>query len=318
MVPTPSANLKSPFVVRWAATMLAVALTAVSANGQGDGATAVRADRGATLYAPKPDAIAGLPDITEKLGEKVPLNTPLIDSTGKPAMLGDWFNQGKPVVLMFVFHRCPLACPFLLERTSQRFRDIEDLSIGTDFNVVVLSIDPTDTPASGAAMKEARLNNYGREPRKTVEAGWAFLTAPDASGPRSIADAVGFPYRYTPSNNDYAHPSALFVLTPDGTISRYLYGMDPRASDLRLSLVEAGQGKIGTTMDKVMLWCFHFDPTKGSYTFAAWRLMQVGGFLSAGVVGLLLLRMLVVEWRRRFAAEAAAGKGGDKNAELAR
>jgi protein SCO1/2 len=182
---------------------------------------------------------------------------------------------------------------------------IDDLNIGRDFNVLVVSIDPTDKPEAAASAKTTWLNNYDRKPEEQVSAGWGFLTSPDAATTRKLADAIGFPYRYLPAANDYSHPSATFVASPSGTICRYLYGIETDPKTLRLALVESGEGKIGTSLDKVMLWCFHFDPKSGAYTFTAWRIMQVGGFLSAIVVAWLLVRMLMHEWRRKFDAEAA-------------
>lgn len=269
-------------------------------------------DRGATEYAEKPAPIAGL-DVNEHLGEKLPLDADLIDSTGAKVKLGDWFNQGKPVLVMFVYFRCPLACPQLLERYAATYREIDTLTIGRDYNVLVISVDPSDKPDVAAALKERWLTNYDRRPAKDVSAGWAFLTSPDASTTRRIADALGFPYRYLPASNDYSHPSATFVASPTGKICRYLYGLAMPAQTLRLALVEAGEGKIGSSTDKILLWCFHFDPRSGAYTFTAWRIMQVGGFLSAVLVAALLSRMMMYEWRRKFAAQAAA-----EAAEIAR
>lgn len=265
----------------------------------------VPVDRSATQYGEKPAAIAGL-DINEKLGTRIPLDIPLVDSTGDKVKLGDWFNQGRPVLVMFVYHRCPLACPQLMERYARAFRELDTLTIGRDYNVLVISIDPTDKPETAAAAKTAWLTNYGREPQKTVSKGWAFLTSPDAAVTRKIADSLGFPYRFSATSNDYSHPSATFLLAADGMVCRYLYGLETPAKTLRLAIVESGEGKIGTTVDRIMLWCFHYDPKSGAYTFTAWRIMQVGGFLSALTVAGILLRMLMIEWRRKFDAQAAA------------
>lgn len=269
-------------------------------------------DRGATRYEEKPSQIAGM-DIVERLGEKLPLDLPFINSDGKPVKLGDWFNQGRPVLVMFVYYRCPLACPQLLERYARTYRQLDTLTIGRDYNVLVVSIDPTDKPESAAAAKSDWLANYDRQPAKEVAAGWGFLTSPDAATSRRLADAFGFPYRYTPAANDYSHPSATFVASPSGMICRYIYGLEAPAQTLRLALVESGEGKIGTTVDKIMLWCFHYDPKSGAYTFTAWRIMQVGGFLSAVVVAGLLTRMLMHEWKRKFAEQPAAQSAPGKN-----
>lgn len=302
-----------------------VLVVAVLAAGPGVAAQQPPTDRGATRYDEKPAPIAGL-DINEKLGEKLPLDVPLVDSTGAAVKLGDWFNQGRPVLVMFVYYRCPLACPQLMERYGKTFRAIDGLTIGRDFNVLVVSIDPSDKPDAAATEKAARMINYDRKPEKDVAAGWAFLTSPDAANTRRLADAFGFQYRYVQASSDYAHPSAVFLASPSGVVTRYLYGLETPAQTLRLALVEAGEGKIGTSTDKIMLWCFHFDPRSGAYTFTAWRIMQVGGFLSAVAVAGLLVRMLVHEWRRKFAEQAAGAAAAEVNklspgagtAELAR
>jgi len=310
---------------RRALVVLCALVASVLVSGRAAVAQQPAIDRGATRYDEKPAPIAGL-DINEKLGEKLPLDLPLVDSTGAAVKLGDWFNQGRPVLVMFVYYRCPLACPQLMERYGATFRAIDGLTIGRDYNVLVVSIDPSDKPEAAAAAKTARMINYGRKPEKDVAAGWAFLTSPDAANTRRLADALGFPYRYVPASNDYAHPSAVFVASPSGMVSRYLYGLETPAQTLRLALVEAGEGKIGTSTDKIMLWCFHFDPRSGAYTFTAWRIMQVGGFLSAVTVAGLLVRMLMHEWRRKFAEQAADAAAHEVNklspgagtAELAR
>lgn len=283
------------------------------------------ADRGATRYDETPAPIAGL-DINEKLGEKIPLDLTFVDSDGEKVSIGKWFNQGRPVLVMFVYYRCPLACPQLMERYVNTFRAIDTLTIGKDYNVLVVSIDPTDTPQAAAAAKSVRMASYDRQPVKGVAAGWAFLTTPDSATSRKLADALGFPYRYSQASNDYSHPSATFVVSPSGTVCRYLYKLEVPAQTLKLSLVEAGEGKIGTSLDRFTQWCYHFDPRSGSYTFAAWRFMQAGGFLSAVVVAGLLIRMLMHEWRRKFAEKAAAAAAAEVNklspgtgtAELAR
>jgi protein SCO1/2 len=309
-LPNPIRAKSGPFrrsFVAACAAAIGVVVGGVSASAQEPAA-----DRGAAHYDEKPAPIAGM-DIVEKLGEKIPLDIGFVDSSGEKVTLGKWFNQGKPVLVMFVYYRCPLACPLLMERYGNTFREVDTLTIGKDYNVLVVSMDPTDTPETAAAAKAARMANYDRQPAKDVSAGWGYLTSPDSASTRRLADALGFPYRYIAAGNDYSHPSAAFVLAPDGKVSRYLYGIQTPAQTLRLSLVEAAEGKIGTSTDKVMLWCFHFDPKSGAYTFTAWRIMQIGGFLSAIFVAGLLVRMLMHEWRRKFdeqAKAAAAMVGG--------
>jgi protein SCO1 len=255
-----------------------------------------------------PDAIKGL-DVVEKLGQRVPLNLELIDPSGKKVKLGDWFNQDKPVLLLMLYFRCPMQCPFTLDRYVTRMREIPTLEIGKDYNVVIVSFDPTEGPAEATKEQFARVAAYGRGVDAEVKKSFAFLTHPDGNVTRALADSVGFGYRYLPESNEFAHPSAAFILMPDGRISRYLYGMDVPSRDLRLSLVEASEGKIGGFSEKILLFCFHFDPDKGSYELMAWRVMQIGGGVTVVVVGGLVVAMLQLEKRRKRREAAARGAG---------
>lgn len=258
-----------------------------------------------------PEAIKGL-DVEEKLGQRVPMNLELFDPSGKKVKLGDWFNQDKPVLLLMMYFRCPMQCPFTLERYVTRMREIPTLDIGKDYKVVIVSFDPTEGPAEATREQFARVAAYGRGVESEVKQSFTFLTHPDGNVTRALADAVGFQYRYLPESNEFAHPSVAFILMPDGRISRYLYGMDVPSRDLRLSLVEASEGKIGGFSEKILLFCFHFDPDKGSYELMAWRVMQIGGGVSVIVVGSLVAAMLQMEKRRKRMRLAA--EGGVKNA----
>lgn len=252
-----------------------------------------------------PDAIKGL-DVVEHLGEKIPLDLPFTDSDGRPVVIGEFFNTGRPVLLVMVYFRCPMQCPFTLDRYQNRFRELTDFTIGKEYNVIVVSFDPTDTPKVAKERKDMAMLGYDRSPADKISNGWRWLTTSDAAVSRKLADAVGFQYRYLPTSNEYAHPSATFAIAPDGTITRYLYGLDTSARDLKLSLLEASQGKIGSSIDKVLLFCFHFDPKTGTYTLAAFRVMQIGGVLSMIFVGTVIGLMLAFERRRKRRKALAA------------
>jgi protein SCO1/2 len=251
-----------------------------------------------SMNPPVPEALKGL-DVTERLGEKVPLDLEFTDSTGRRVKLGEYFNQShKPVLLTMVYYRCPMQCQLILNRLNKRFNQL-DLTIGEKFNVVAVSFDPGEGQEAAAKQKVLALSGYDRPHPPSLEAGWGFLTGPGANS-RALANALGFPYRYLPESNEFAHPTVSFVLTPDGTISRYLYGIDYPVERLRMALMEASDGKIGNSWDRLVLWCFHFDPTKGEYVLTAFRVMQIATIASAlGLFGLLGTMWVVVERRRR-------------------
>ncbi|MGQ0628050.1 MAG: SCO family protein [Phycisphaerales bacterium] len=251
-----------------------------------------------------PASIRGL-DITERLGETIPLDLVFTDSSGKPVTLGSMFNEKgmggvpKPVVLALVYYRCPLQCPTILNRLNDRFNQI-NLTIGDDYNVAVVSFDASEPRDSAANVKADQFTLYTRVHPKNLDDSWRFMTS-DSGPVRTLADAVGFPYRYLPESNEYAHGTVIFVLTPEGRISRYLYGIDYPADQLKLALLEASGGKIGTTLDRVLIWCFHYDPSAGAYVVQAVRVMQIGGAVTLTALCLLLGSLLLVEKRRRAA-----------------
>lgn len=246
-----------------------------------------------------PEALAGL-DVTERLGERVPLDLAFVDEQGRPVTLRECFASGRPVVLAMVYYRCPMLCPMVLGKLQETLRAL-DFSVGREFDVVVVSFDPTEGPEHAAKERAATLLSYDRPDRAAAERGFRFLTGePEAC--RALADAIGFSYRYLPKANEYAHPSVLFVLTPEGVIARYLYGVQYPVSQLRLALLEASAGRIGTTIDRVILFCYHFDPNAGVYVLQAFRVMQVGAVLTAVALAVLIGALVVGERRRRSGA----------------
>jgi protein SCO1/2 len=265
-----------------------------------------------------PADLKGL-DVIERLGEKVPLDLTFYNTLGQEVRLGDYFfRDHRPVVLAMVYFRCPMQCPFMLRQMVRRFNEL-DLTIGEQYNVVVVSFDPTENHDSARQQASVSMAAYNREvasdPAKLAES-WAFLTGP-AQHSATLAKALGFPYRFLPYSGEYSHPAVIFVLTPDGTIARYLYGVDFPTDRLRMSLLEASDGRIGSSWDRFVLWCYHFDPTKGEYVLAAFRVMQIGTVASALVMAVFLGVMWVwVERRRRnwrsFGVAAGAGKAGER------
>lgn len=221
-------------------------------------------------------------EIEQKLNGEIPLDIALRDESGKTVRLGEYF-RGRPVVLSLVYYQCPMLCNLVLNGQLRSFRKI-GLNIGRDYDVVTVSFDPKETPALAAAKKAEYIEKYGRE---SGPDGWHFLTG-DEDQIRRLAEAVGFEYRWDETTNQWAHASAIMVATPAARLTRYLFGIEYPAQDLRLSLVEASAGKIGSPVDKVLLFCFHYDPAKGKYTMAVMNTLRAGGSATLLALGLFL------------------------------
>jgi protein SCO1 len=220
--------------------------------------------------------------IAPKLNAQVPLDARLRDEQGADVRVGD-LVQGKPVILALVYYQCPMLCGMAMEGLVRGLKNLP-LDVGGDFTVLVVSFDPRETAPLAAAAKRTALDRYDRA---GAESGWRFLTG-EASETRRLADAVGFRYTFDDATNQYAHAAGLFVLTPEGLVSRFLGGVEYPPRDLKLALIEASNGKIGSTVDRVMLLCFHYDPADGKYGLAIMRVLRVAGLatviaLAAGI-----------------------------------
>jgi protein SCO1/2 len=221
--------------------------------------------------------------IDQKLDDTVPLNLVFRDEHGNSVELAQLF-AGKPVLLTLVYYNCPMLCTQVLNALDRSMEEMP-LEIGKDFNVVTVSIDPTDRPA----MADAKHAMYaGMYRRPGARYGWHFLTG-DEPQIKQLADAVGFRYAYDPDSKQYAHASGIMVLTPEGKISRYFYGVVYPERDLRLGLVEASQGKIGSFTDQVLLYCYHYDPHTGKYGLLISRALQLGGMATVLIGGIFLI-----------------------------
>ncbi len=255
----------------------------------------------------KPDAIKNM-DVIEKLGHKVPLDLKFINSDGGEVALSRFFDGTRPVLLVLVYYRCPMQCSTILQKLSSRLNAL-DWSVGDKFNVVVASFDPTELPEVAARARLLAEAGYVRGLPEGQEHSWAFLTASPKSA-RAIADAVGFPYRFLPESGEYSHPAVEFVLTPDGKVSRYLYGIDYPAERLRFALLEATEGKIGGTVGRILHFCFRFDPHANQYVVQAFRVMQVAAAATVAALSLFFAAMWGIERRRkRGAAGVPVGVG---------
>ncbi|HEX4075499.1 MAG TPA: SCO family protein [Candidatus Acidoferrales bacterium] len=223
--------------------------------------------------------------IDQKLNESIPLNLTFRDEHGKTVELAQYFGS-KPVILTLVYYSCPMLCTQVLNGLDRSMENIP-LTIGKDFNVVTVSIDPTERPVLAEAKQELYTGMYERP---GAAQGWHFLTG-DEPQIKTLADAVGFHYAYDPDSKQYAHAAAIMLLTPDGRISRYFYGVTYPERDLRLGLVDASSGKIGSPLDAAMLYCYHYDPHTGKYGLLISRVIQVSGALTIllGGIGLFVL-----------------------------
>lgn len=223
-------------------------------------------------------------DIIQKLGNKVSLDLPFVDEDGKDVKLGDFFGK-RPVVLALVYYECPMLCTQVLNGVFSTMSAMP-FTAGNEFDLVVVSFDPGETPALARQKKDAYFERYRRPGSDT---GLHFLTARPESI-KALTDAVGFKYAYDPAIDQFAHPAALTVLTNDGEVSRYLYGIEFAPRDLRLALVEAGEGHVGTAVDQALLYCYHYDPESGKYGFVIMNVIRVAGILTVAVLGIFIVR----------------------------
>jgi protein SCO1 len=227
--------------------------------------------------------------IEQHLDEQVPLNLAFKDETGKSVQLGDYFGK-RPVILSLVYYRCPMLCGQLLEGLESALRVI-DFDPGKQFDVITVSFDPSDTPAIAAAKKAEIMARYKRS---SAAGGWHFLTGPQASID-ALTKAVGFEYEYNQKTDQFAHATAIMVLTPGGKLTQYYYGIDFPPKDLRLGLIQASKNKIGTVVDQVLLYCYHYDPDAGRYSALIGRVLQIAGGLTVLVLGSFILVMFRLE-----------------------
>lgn len=231
----------------------------------------------------------------QKLGATVPLETPLLDEAGRDVRLGDYF-QGRPVVLSFNYFDCPMLCTVSLNGLASALGTLS-FDAGKEFEIVTVSFDTRDTPAAARAKKDSYLKRYHRP---GAAEGWHFLTG-GAPAIERLTRAAGFRYAWDEETKQFAHPSGVLVLTPDGRIARYLYGIEYAPKDLRLALVEASRGTIGSPLDQAVLYCFQYDPATGRYGAAIMRIVRLGGALTAIALASFVLLMLR---RERAAARA--------------
>jgi protein SCO1/2 len=261
---------------------------------------------GQAQLGPPPPPLNGSPAILkeigfdQRLGERVPLGLAFKDETGKDVRLGDYLGK-KPVVLSLVYYRCPMLCTLSLNGLAGA---LEVLSFvpGQEFEVLTVSFDPREGPTLAAAKKKAYIARYKRG---GAEKGWHFLT-----GTRESIDgltrAVGFRYAWDEETKQFAHPAGVVVLSPEGTISQYLFGVEYSPKDLRLALVDSARGKVGNVLDQALLLCYRYDPSRGRYSASILNVVRLGGLVTVLALGGFILTMAT---RRRQNDPSASARG---------
>ncbi len=251
-----------------------------------------------------PQQILNNVSIEQRLNAQVPLELAFRDENDRAVKLGDYFGQ-KPVVLALVYYDCPMLCTEVLNGMVSAF-SILKFDIGKQYDVVTVSFDPREKPELAKAKKAVYLRRYGRP---GADQGWHFLTG-EQPAINALTKAVGFHYQWDQQTQQFAHAAAIMVLTPQGKLAQYYYGVEYSPKDLRLGLVEASQAHIGTVVDQVLLYCYHYDPRTGKYGAIITRVIQVAGAITVLLLGGLILTMLKLEPKNRAKAGRGAGAGG--------
>lgn len=228
-------------------------------------------------------------DVVERLGQQLPETLAFRDHDGKPVTLRDYLHDGKPVVVTFNYTNCPMLCSLQLNAFVDGLKQL-DFTAGKEFRVVTVLLDPKETQEAAHRYRARYLAQYARP---GAESGWAFLTGSEQNI-QAMAQAVGFSYSYNEARQEYVHPAAIALVSPEGKLARYLYGLEYPGKTLRLGLVEASEGRVGTSLDRLILYCFHYDSSEGRYAPVAARIMKIGGavsvFLLAGFLTILIRR----------------------------
>jgi protein SCO1 len=240
--------------------------------------------------------------VSEHLNGQLPLATKFKDHTGKQVELGQFFDGKRPVVLTFAYHSCPVVCGMILNNEAQGLKGV-GWTLGTEYDAVTISIDPNESLEKASNKRRSILAEYGRSDK-----GWHFLVG-DEKSIAAVENAAGFEAQYDPDQKQWAHPSVVMVVTPDGRMARYLYGLEFSPADLKLALLEASEGRSISTIEQIILYCYHYDPKGGRYVLVARRVMQVGG----GAVAIVLFGILGAFWFRELRRSSRSPKAGDGN-----
>lgn len=226
--------------------------------------------------------------VEEHLGEMLPLDIELTDHEGRKVLLGDYFNKGRPVIISLVYYGCPMLCGLVLNGKINGLAQVDDLQPGRDYEIVTVTIDPKEGTDLAKDSHETMLERFKHEGAES----WSFHTATEEEVKR-LADALGFQYRWDERGKQWVHAAVIFFASPEGKITRYLYGIEFPPFDLKMAILESGQGKVGNTLQKLLLLCFHYDSESQGYKIAQ-NTMKVGATITMAVV----FGFLAVMWRR--------------------
>jgi len=276
-----------------ASLALAASLVATSAHAQ------AWREGGEPISNATPPELLGV-DIHEHLGAPLPTDAVFRDAEGRSVSLGRYFDGKRPTLLVFAYHTCPMLCSLVLDATVRTLNEVA-WTVGREFDVLSISIDPHDTPESATRKRAQVVSAYKRA--NGSAAGFRFLVG-DEANIRKVTEAVGFAYNYDPRQKQYAHPAAIYLLTPEGHVARYLYGIDFPTGDVRLGLLEAAGGRSISTTERILLYCYHYDPQGKHYALVAMNVMRLGGGLTL-VAMLALLTAMGLRERRRRSSERA-------------
>ncbi len=272
-------------------------LGSILASAQGMGAPAVQP------AAPPPQILNNIV-IEQKLDQQVPLELPFRDESGRTVKLGDYFGK-KPVVLALVYYDCPMLCTEVLNGMVSAFSVVK-FDIGKEYEVVTVSFDPREKPELAREKKANYVRRYGRP---GADQGWHFLTG-DPDSINALTKAVGFHYQWDEQTQQFAHATAIMVLTPQGTLGQYLYGVEYSPKDLRFALVEASHGRVGTVVDQILLYCYHYDPRTGKYGAIISRVLKVAGVMTIVLLGGFLIAMFRLEPKHKKNSGTGQKAGG--------
>lgn len=270
-------------------TALLIALAATTASAQSN-VPGVNPD----ASAPSTQMPSVLADVRfdQRLNEQLPLDVRFKDEEGRDVALGDYFGT-RPVVLAFVYYECPMLCTQVLNGLTTSLTVLDE-TVGREFDVVAISFDARETPALANGKKKSHLDRYKRP---ESAGGWHFLTGDEASI-KAVTQAAGFNYVWDEKTQQFAHPSGIIVATPEGKLSRYFFGIEYAARDVKFALMESSAGRIGNAIDQLLLYCYHYDPATGSYGFVAMGAVRIGGALTV----LALVGFVVISIRRDMRA----------------
>lgn len=244
----------------------------------------------------KPSKLQGV-GIDQKIGASLPLDLSFTDTSGDVRPLRDFFQAGQPVILVPVYYTCPMLCSLVMDGVASALSTVE-FTPGKDYQVVVFSINPNETTADAAKKKAEVLKRYGHP--ETAD-GWHFLVGGQKAIQR-LTDTIGFHYAYDAEHKQYSHAATILLVTPDGHVARYFYGVEFPPRDLRLGLIETGKNKLGSVVDQVLLYCFHYDPSTGKYSAAIMNIIRAGGVLTLMALGLFMF----VFWRRAKSTKSSS------------